>query len=188
VPPHRRNLELKVRVTETDLERLESRLVALTCNPVERLNQVDSYLEVTRGRLKLRELRDANGALVRTELIAYARPDVTGSRWSQYEVIPIPGTDAPSLLRALHMTHDTLVRVAKTRAVGHIGHTRVHLDRVEGLGAFVELETVIRSQPETDAEAEHRQVISALRLDRFPLVSGSYSDLIRQQGNHERPE
>jgi adenylate cyclase len=188
VSDHRRNLELKVRVTETDLEHLERRLASLTCSPIERLDQVDTYFEVPRGRLKLRELRDANGALVRAELIAYARPDLTGSRWSQYEVIPIPGTDAPFVLRALRMTHDELVRVAKSRAVGLIGHTRVHLDRVEGLGAFVELETVSTSQPETDADAEHRQVIAALGLDRFPVVSGSYSDLIRHQGNQARPE
>jgi adenylate cyclase class IV len=176
---HHRNLELKVTCAPTDLDRLRERLDTLTCAPAQRLHQVDTYLQVSRGRLKLRELRRAGepGTIERAELIAYDRATESGSRWSAYRVIPIAPQAAPDLLAGLLLTHDQLAVVDKVRTVGIIGQTRVHLDEVRGLGAFVELETVLTGQAEEAATAEHRQVIAALGLDRFPVVAGSYGEM-----------
>jgi adenylate cyclase class IV len=98
--------------------------------------------------------------VIRAELIAYARMDQAGSRWSTYEVVPIAAEHAPAMLRALLLSHHERVRIDKLRHVGLIGQTRVHLDRVEGLGSFVELETVIGDQRDDDAAREHREVIA----------------------------
>jgi len=59
------------------------------------------------------------------------------------------------------------------------GNTRIHLDDVAGLGKFVELETVIDGQTETDAEGEHDDVIRALGLGEMERISVGYVDLIK---------
>jgi predicted adenylyl cyclase CyaB len=175
----RRNLELKVQVSPEDLDLLHERVRSLTCSPLVSLHQVDTYFQVAHGRLKLREFRAtaARETVIRAELIAYARADDESSRWSRYEVVAIPAPSVPAMLRSLLLTHHELVRIDKVRDVALIGHTRVHLDRVLNLGTFVELETVIEDQDDDAARREHEQVISALDLDRFPVIAGSYSDL-----------
>ena len=177
---HRQNLELKVRCTDEQLARITARLESLVCAPIQPLHQVDTYFRVDQGRLKLRELRDpANpSTLQRAELIAYARPTDAGTRLSTYEVVPVAAAEVLVLLRALGLTHSQLVRVEKRRNVGIIGRTRVHLDRVTGLGSFVELETVLEGQAPEAAEVEHRQVIAALDLGPLDSIAGSYSDLL----------
>ena len=57
------------------------------------------------------------------------------------------------------------------------GATRVHLDRVENLGQFIELETVIQSQSIEEAEREHQHVKRCLKIEDRDLVGQSYSDL-----------
>ncbi len=184
VSPSRRNLELKVEVPVADFDALLERTRQLTCAPLERLHQVDTYFEVARGRLKLREIR-ADGypeVVARAELIAYARSNDEASRWSHYEVVPVGADQAGALLRSMLMTHDERVRIDKQREVGLIGHTRVHLDRVLALGTFVELETVIAGQDDAAATREHQEVIAALGLERYSPIAGSYSDLALARG------
>ncbi|MBA3380186.1 MAG: CYTH domain-containing protein [Chloroflexia bacterium] len=94
------------------------------------------------------------------------------TRWCQS-----PPNAAPVLFCSMLMTHDQLARVDKVRHVALIGQTRVHLDLVDGLGAFVELETVISTQTQSEATAEHRQVIGLIGLAAYPSVAGSCSDL-----------
>lgn len=177
---HARNLELKIQVPATALDAARERVLALSGQPLDRMRQVDTYVHVPRGRLKLREIRqgDDPATIIRAELIAYARPQEAGSRWSTYLVVPVAASDAARVLAALELTHDVQVRVEKEREVGIIGQTRVHLDRVERLGMFIELETVIAGQSEDAAQAEHRQVIAALGLDPARAIAGSYADLL----------
>lgn len=184
-----RNLELKVGCGNDDLAEIRTRLVLV--DPVlpepERMRQVDTYYRVPRGRLKLRQIERlrADGTCDpksgSAELIGYDRPPVHGSRWSSYRVAAVDPRAAGDLHAALTLTHDVLVRVAKRRDVVHVGATRVHLDQVEELGAFVELETVIGAQDESDAAREHEAVIALLQLDRFTTIAGSYSDLLLER-------
>lgn len=180
-----RNLELKIPVTSDELAAAQARLEALTCQPLQRLHQVDTYVQVPRGRLKLREIRanDDPTRIERAELIAYERSGETPSRWSAWHVVPIAAAAAPALRAALELTHDPLATVEKVRRVGIIGHTRAHLDVVEGLGAFIELETVVSGQSDAEAAAEHDLVIGLLGLDRATAIPGSYSDLLIAQGS-----
>jgi adenylate cyclase class IV len=177
------NLELKVRCDPVTLQGLRTRVESSTCQPIVRLRQVDTYFMVDRGRLKLRELRNpADPAIVeRAELIACDRPDESGSRWSDYVVVPVPSGEVDRLLVALALTHEVRCRVEKAREVAIVGQTRVHLDEVVGLGCFIELETVVRSEPDAGAETEHAQVIDLLKLDRSAAIPGSYSDLVLDQ-------
>lgn len=188
-----RNLELKVGCGTDALADMRSRLAAVdpALPEPERMRQVDTYYRVPRGRLKLRRIErprsdrssDPDGASA--ELIGYERPRENGSRWSTYRVAAVDPRVADDLHDALAITHDILVRVTKRRDVVRMGATRVHLDQVEGLGAFVELETVIGGQDDRDAAREHEMVIALLRLDRFAPIPGSYCDLLLAQGRSD---
>jgi len=85
------NLELKVQCAPAVLDSIQRRVASLVCSPIQRLNQVDTYFRVVRGRLKLREIRSQSepARIDRAEIIAYTRPMDDGSRWSSYQVVPI---------------------------------------------------------------------------------------------------
>lgn len=189
------NLELKVRCPDqAALDGLVVRAQDGGASYVRALMQRDTYYVVPHGRLKLREWHqdappatdqdqaihaDAEASDAGATLIAYARPDQSGSRLSDYLLSPIPdpATTRESLARALGVR----VVVEKRRLLYHWGHTRIHFDRVADLGAFVELETLLDHFPaegrEQAAEQEHRAVIALLGLDTLPVIAGSYSDL-----------
>lgn len=167
------NIELKVRVP--DLAQVRSRAIALGAEHHWTRKQTDTYFRVATGRLKLRETDGDDPAT----LIAYARPDDPNSRISQYELLPV--SDGERLKRMLVSTLGVLVTVRKTRELYLAGDTRIHLDQVDMLGSFVELETVVSEQSMADAMQEHHKVKSALRLDTYEPVAISYSDLIMNQ-------
>ena len=71
-------------------------------------------------------------------------------------------------------------RVIKQRTMLRVGRTRVHLDRVEGLGDFLELEVVLRDgENADDGVAVAHDLLGQLQIDASRLVSGAYVDLLR---------
>jgi predicted adenylyl cyclase CyaB len=73
--------------------------------------------------------------------------------------------------------------VRKRRRLYLVGRTRVHLDRVEGLGDFVEIEVVLaREDRVEDGEAEARELMHALGVGPADLVVGAYLDLLSRDG------
>lgn len=167
-----RNVEIKARV-----ESVEAVLpLALACadGPPEAIAQDDTFFVCANGRLKLRVFADGRG-----ELIAYARPDTAGPKTSDYAITPVADPDAlrATLARALGIGG----RVVKQRTLLRAGRTRVHLDRVEGLGDFLELEVVLRDgESADDGITVAHALLRALRVDATQLVSGAYLDLLRQ--------
>src|SRR6185436_9952098 len=73
------------------------------------------------------------------ELISYVRPDRPDARISSYRVIPI--ADPQELAEALNDVLGVRTVVEKRRRLLIHHDTRIHLDDVEGLGTFVELES-----------------------------------------------
>lgn len=140
------------------------------------------------GRLKLREWgAESDPAATNAQLIAYHRPDSAGSRESEYRLVPV--ADGPALAAALAETAGVRVVVAKTRRLFLFGHTRIHLDTVDELGLFLELETVFSDPLDPSAyQAEHNLVIATLGLAHLAVVSGSYSDLFLEQGGRSGPD
>ncbi len=195
------NVELKVRCPdEAALVALEAVASAQGATYFRTMFQRDTYFVAPHGRLKLREWHredasqatTAHDTIPRSEdgeagsagatLIAYERPDEAGSRVSDYLLCPTP--DPAALREALARALGVWLVVEKRRRLYRWGNTRVHLDRVAALGAFVELETVVEhfsgsdSERQTAAVAEHRRVIDLLGLDHLPVIAGSYSDLL----------
>lgn len=186
--PARRNLELKVACTCDEMTACRQAVVSASLPIVAHLVQRDTYFRVPAGRLKMRRIADEGDGAVRhsAELIAYDRPTTADSRWSDYTLDRLSPDQADAREATLRASPGILVIVTKRRDLALWGATRIHFDEVDGLGSFIELETVLTGQSEAAARREHETVIRALRLDRLPVVAGSYSDLLLDQEWRER--
>jgi homotetrameric cytidine deaminase len=167
----RRNVELKSR--DADPGATLRRALALGASDEGVLRQRDTYFGRTRGRLKLREQEGGRGPIA--QLIAYQRPDDEQARTSAYRLADVAEPDA--LREALDAALGTRVVVDKRRHLLLYENVRIHLDDVDGLGAFVELEGV--AAPDSDLTREH-ELVERLRteLGLGEPVAVSYSDLL----------
>ena len=91
--------------------------------------------------------------------------------------VPVPEPDA--LAEALTRACGLLGRVRKRRWLLLAGATRIHLDRVEGLGDFMELEVVLRDgQSDAEGAAVAEALMADLGLAEAPRLAGAYLDLL----------
>jgi predicted adenylyl cyclase CyaB len=166
-----RNIEIKARVA--DMDALTARAAAIADGGPTEIAQDDTFFRCDNGRLKLRTYADGTG-----HLIFYRRPDEDGPKVSFYILSP---TDSPDTLReALTLSNGQEGRVIKHRTLFMVGRTRVHLDRVEGLGDYMELEVVLADGETIDAGArEAWDLMARLRIPADCLVEGAYHDLLR---------
>lgn len=166
-----RNIEIKARVDDLGaVARAAEQLGAK--GPVEIL-QDDSFFRCPNGRLKLRAFADSTG-----ELIFYRRADQAGPKESFYLR---SATSEPEVLReSLALAYGSAGRVRKKRLLYLHGRTRIHLDAVQGLGSFIELEVVLRDgESSDDGVAEARQLMRSLAVDESRLIEGAYVDLLQ---------
>jgi adenylate cyclase class IV len=180
-----RNIELKLRLPdEAALEAVARRALALAGAAPgavpERIDQDDTFFAVPQGRLKLRRFADGRG-----ELIHYARGDTPAAKASDYVRAPLADAAACDALQAAleRALGGSAGRVVKRRGLVIVDRdgfsTRVHLDRVAGLGAFVELEVVLRDGQTDAAGAAHAEaLLAALGLADAPREAGAYRDLL----------
>ena len=165
-----RNIEIKARIP--DLGPIRAKAAALASGPTHIIQQTDTFFAVPLGRLKVREFPDGSG-----ELISYERPNQQGPKESVYTRVACQ--DARTLAQALSRVLPVRGVVVKRREVFWVGRTRVHLDRVEKLGCFVELEVAL--DPGESAGQGHREAHELLRALEIPptaLVAEAYIDLL----------
>jgi adenylate cyclase, class 2 len=167
----RANLEIKARCR--DLSAARAVALRLGAEPALCEEQQDTYFATARGRLKLRETSSG-----RAELIPYLRPDRPGVRRSDYRVIEV--RDGEGTRALLGEILGVVRTVRKRREVLLWRNVRIHLDRVEGLGSFLELEAVFDGSP--GAEALQRDAVDRLlaELGIAPdaCLAGSYESLL----------
>ena len=111
------------------------------------------------------------------ELIYYRRANSAGPAGSYYERSAT--ADPTGLRTVLSAAYGQAGGVRKTRRLYMIGRTRVHLDTVAGLGAFMELEVVL-SDTETEAtgQAEAQRLMAELGIADGALCEGAYVDML----------
>jgi adenylate cyclase class IV len=171
-----RNLEFKARTT--DLKATMSEVRQKGAELWGDLRQTDTYFRVPRGRLKLRET-----PTFPAELIYYERDEEAAGRPSNY-IVSRCGEGA-ALREVLSAALDTWVVVRKRRTLLLLDTIRVHLDNVDALGSFVEIEVPVDESTTLraiEAEAAARQrldvLIEALGLTWEHCIRASYADLI----------
>jgi homotetrameric cytidine deaminase len=175
--PHR-NVELKAR--DADPEKTLAAALAHGAADEGVLQQKDTYFAAREGRLKLREER-AGDAPPAATLIAYARADEAAARTSAYHLVDVP--DPAALTAALDASLGTVVVVEKFRRLLLWEGVRIHLDAVEGLGTWVELEAVAPAG--SDLSAEHHRVAElreVLGLADDQVVATGYAAMLLDAG------
>ena len=167
-----RNIEVKARISS--VESVLPRARALADGEPVMIEQDDSFFVVPQGRLKLRQFADGSA-----ELIHYHRADSPDTKASDYVRVPVP--DPAALREALARACGLLGRVQKRRLLLMAGPTRIHLDRVAGLGDFMELEVVLADgQSDAEGAAVAEALMDALGLAHAHRLAGSYLDLMQR--------
>ncbi|WOX48622.1 class IV adenylate cyclase [Aeromonas sp. XH] len=168
-----RNIEIKASIERID-DLLPKALAIADQGPVE-IEQDDSFFHCDAGRLKLRTFSPSTG-----ELIFYRRADQQGPKESFYQLTP---THEPDRLReTLSLAWGQIGRVQKKRTLLLVGRTRIHLDQVQGLGHFLELEVVLEEDEPLEAGMqEANDIMAQLEVEPSQLIEGAYLDLLLRQ-------
>ncbi len=174
MPGKRRNLEIKA--VDPDPPATLRAALELGAEDAGWLSQRDTYFHAVQGRLKLREAPPEPA-----QLIAYARAELRGPKVSLYRVVQV--ADHVALTEALTDALGVRVVVQKARRLLLWRNVRIHLDRVEGLGDFVELEAVAASPGGLEVERDRvEQLREALGITDEHLVAHGYADLLARRG------
>lgn len=175
-----RNIEIKARIGS--VEAVEPKVVKIAgSGPVE-IFQDDTFFQCETGRLKLRAFSENHG-----ELIFYKRSNQTGPKESFY--VRSQTAEPASLREVLSLAYGEGGRVRKQRKLYLVDRTRVHLDRVEGLGHFLELEVVLAANESSQAGVEvAHQLMALLGIEPSQLVEGAYVDLLGETVPTSKPE
>ena len=170
------NVELKARCS--DLDAAEQVCRRLDAQHAGTDHQVDTYFAARDGRLKLRtsDLRPAH-------LIWYDRADEAGAKGCRYAIVEVDDADAVRTLLAAAL--GVRITVDKVRRIFLHDNVRIHLDQVEGLGAFIEFEAVMQDDAQAAAGRDQvERLRAAFGIRDGDLVARSYSDLLtdKRQG------
>ena len=164
------NIEIKARVN--DWEGMREKAESICDGPGEVLEQEDTFFDVKQGRLKLRVFSDGKG-----ELIYYERPDIAGPKRSLYQIVPVK--DPVKIKEMFGNMLGIRGVVRKTRTAFLKDNVRIHLDDVEGLGKFVEIEVVLGDgNMANEGERILREYLNRLEIHGDSLIETAYIDLI----------
>ncbi len=148
----------------------------------EIIHQEDIFFHCDSGRLKLRRFSDTAG-----ELIFYQRPDGREPLESQYSRSPT--TDPDGITEVLSKSLGVRGIVKKTRTLYWSGQTRIHIDEVEGLGSFMELEVVLEQhQSTTEGTRIANHIMQILEIEKDALIEVAYIDLLEQATDERTQE
>jgi len=135
-------------------------------------HQIDTYFKSKKGQLKLREGNIENA------LIFYDRESIAGPKSAHVNLYH--PSDIPSLKNILVQSLETIVIVNKTREIYFIENVKFHIDQVESLGNFVEIEAIDLAgnigQEKLQEQCEH--YINIFKIKKEDLIDCSYSDLL----------
>ncbi|XP_076235727.1 uncharacterized protein LOC143180081 [Calliopsis andreniformis] len=170
-----RNIEIKAKVSDPKL--LISKIKQLTDDTCTILKQHDTFFKVVEGRLKLRKFEDNSG-----ELLFYKRSNTSGPKLSSYEKTVLSDENVCNGIRnILAASNGCIGIVKKVRQLYMVGQTRVHVDEVEGLGNFMELEVVLTADQDIETgEKIAQDLMSKLGIKDEDLIAEAYIDLLNK--------
>jgi len=167
------NYEFKARLRNE--KRIRAALKQLKARFIGTDHQVDTYFRVPRGRLKVRR------GDIENALIFYERPNARRARPSRVRMIELaPGNRVKAILAA---AVGVLAVVDKRREIYFAGNVKIHLDRVHGLGRFVEVEAISHSGRVRRIREQARNFQKLFGITSADIVAESYSDLVLRKAN-----
>ena len=134
--------------------------------------QIDTYFKTTKGRLKLREGNIENA------LIHYNRDDQAGPKRS--DITMYKTASSAELKEVLRPALEVLAVVTKRRSIYFIENIKFHVDEVEELGNFVEIEAIDTdgSIGEDKLYEQCKYYLDLFKIDGADLIEVSYSDMV----------
>jgi adenylate cyclase class 2 len=156
------NVEFKARID--DIDAMRDKLRTLSPRELGLDHQRDIYFEVPEGRLKLRE------GGIEQSLIYYRRSNEASTRDSHVVYANVENT--AELRSVLTAALPVLGMVEKDREIYYVGDTKIHLDRVQSHGCFLEVEA---PNPE-----EASRFFAFFGIKAEDLEGRSYSDFARK--------
>ena len=156
---------------------LEQGLLQLGAHFAGEDHQTDTYFNVPYGRLKWREGNIENA------LIHYYRPDVLGSKPSNVELYRhIPEKNLKEILTTVL---GIKIIVSKKRRIWFVKNVKIHFDKIEGLGEFVEVEAIDEdgSLSIESLENQCNGFAALFKIKEEDYIACSYSDLLIQKEN-----
>ena len=166
------NSNIEIKAGARDFWRQKELAGELTDRPEQLICQEDTFFDTLKGRLKLRMFSPSEG-----ELIYYERDNISGPKQSNYS---ISKTDDPiELKNMLSCALGIEGVVRKKRYLFMIGHTRIHLDDVDELGYFIELEVVVQpNQTAKECLQTANQIMEKMQIREDDLIDVAYIDLL----------
>ncbi|XP_037919754.1 uncharacterized protein LOC119657070 [Hermetia illucens] len=171
-PESSRNVEIKARLGSDENYKAAVEIARnLTSTDGEVIKQRDVFFNSREGRLKLRYMSDCN------MLIYYARDDEAGPKLSNYYTVKVE--DASTLEHVLTTSNGTRGIVQKERLLFIHENTRIHLDKVENLGNFLEFEVVLKPGEKVEQGQEFAEkMMKIFKIREEDLLTGAYLDLL----------
>jgi adenylate cyclase, class 2 len=172
------NVEIKARCP--DIGQVRDRLQELKAIRRGRDEQTDTYFVVPEGRMKLRE------GTIENSLIYYRRTDQPGPKASHVSRFDLDAGER-SIKTVLTDALGVSAVVRKTREIYFLSNIKIHLDEVEGLGSFLEIEAIDATGQRTKAQLRRqcRTLMRKLGVSAQDLLDGSYSDMVASTGHSE---
>jgi predicted adenylyl cyclase CyaB len=164
-------VEIKAKIQ--NLELIRKKIVQVNANKKGKFHQFDTYFNVAKGRLKLREIKEKRNA----QLIYYDRENTSEPKKSKILMIEI--STPKELKKILRKTLGVKTTVKKIREIYDYQGIKIHLDRVEGLGTFLEFEkeTLNNKKATEKGGKDLKELLQKLGIPETDLLSGSYSDI-----------
>ncbi|MBD3363158.1 CYTH domain-containing protein [Candidatus Dojkabacteria bacterium] len=165
-----KNIEIKARCKNLNI--IRKILKEEKAKDISKSEQIDTYFNSINARLKLREINGKEFILIQ-----YNRANKKSSKFSDYKIYK---TESPEDLKeCLKRSLGIKVIVEKIRELYEIDSTRIHLDEVNNLGTFLELETVVKNELDTKKyKQENKRIKNLLGIKNSNLIESSYSDLL----------
>ena len=166
------NIEIKARVD--DVSGIRNFLLQNHAEFIGVDHQKDIYFNVKKGRLKLRE------GNIENNLIYYERADIHGPKNSHFTLVKV--TKSNELKDVLEKSIGIKVIVNKTREIYFIGNIKFHIDKVQNLGNFIEIEASNMNAviPEEKLLEQCEYYMNKFEIKPGDLVTNSYSDLLEE--------
>jgi adenylate cyclase class 2 len=135
-------------------------------------HQTDTYFNVSKGRLKLRE------GNIENNLIYYERNDQPGAKESNFKLVNVP--DAKGLKEVLANSLGIKIVIEKRREIYFIRNVKFHIDEVTGLGDFAEIEAsnLYADISKKELQRQCEFYLQEFEIEQGDLISVSYSDML----------
>jgi adenylate cyclase class 2 len=176
-------VEVKVKVGESKVKDIKEKLLSMGAVLDEKVKETDIYFTAPhRDFIETKEclrIRERDGL---TEL-TYKGPTndamkKRGQFWKPEFNVSISSerSDLESLLQFLDFKK--VAEVIKDREKFTLGNQSVCMDKIEGIGWFLEVETIIDEENRDEALEENMSLLNKLGMDESDIVDLPYRDLV----------